>query len=125
MRKLDKLPYVICMISIIMIVLNIVHTKFGTYIVDPRHIIRTYFISIFLPTFNLLCPLFYGKNNIQGVVVWKSKNMTALIAVVVLSIVFLLIVYANQVYYKPEWIEQRWSWDNCPPIRWDFWSILF
>lgn len=125
MKKINKYVLRVCIVCLVFLTVSMIQLKFGTYFVDAKSTIYGYVVSVFLPFILLLNILFQNRKNFKTFIKKEWFNILVLSAMLLLSVFAVVIMRANQVYYKPEWIEQRWSWNNCPPIRWDFWSILF
>lgn len=112
-----------CFIGLICVIFDVISEKFGTY---PQYSSGRYshmeMLGIIFPLAILIIPFFVKKFRKN---LWCKKNIIVSIFVLLISIILIIITYANKDYYWSLWFENgHWERDNCPPIRWDFWNII-
>ena len=56
---------------------------------------------------------------------WTKCGIIFLVSVTIINLILYLIMEGNEVYYRDLWRKEHYTWSECPPIRWDFWNILF
>lgn len=111
-------------IALITVMVNVISEKFGTYpsYSSGGRYSKMEMMGILVPLMVLILPIFIKS--------WRKKLWTVNTVVIsaitlIVSIVLIMIMYANKEYYRWFWIENGpWDRNNCPPIRWDFWNII-
>lgn len=122
MKVKEKAPYKICAVCLLLVLLEAISGKLGTYPVSIGGVFYNgYIIGIVLPAMILLLlPI----NNKYRKVFWKTEVIVMMCSVIIISTALEVITFSNKIYYDSMWQEQHWTWSNSPPIRWDFWNIL-
>lgn len=113
-------------ISVGMVILNVIINRFGTfssYSSGGRHG-NMEIVGILVPLVVLLSPIF--KKDYRKIL-WTRENILLAFFVLILSIIFIIITYANKEYYRPYWFNVNYfdrQWNDAPRIRWDIWNII-
>ena len=56
---------------------------------------------------------------------WTKLGIPTLVFTIIVCSILALIMEGNEVYYRDLLRKEHYTWSECPPIRWDFWNILF
>lgn len=111
------------LVGLLCVILDVISEKFGTY---PHYSSGRYsqmeILGIIFPLAVLIVPIFAKKLREN---MWTKKNIIISIFTLIISVLFISIIYANKEYYWSMWVESgHWERNNCPPIIWDFWNII-
>lgn len=113
------------LLAIITLILDLAFERFGTYpsySSGQTRYSNSEFLGVAIPILIFVLPIFIKNLRANF---WSKKNLVVSSLILILSLYFILVMYANKEYYKVEWIENgHWEWSNSPPIHWDFWNIL-
>lgn len=128
MKNNKKQPFKISVnslnaVAFIAVIGKVIYERMGTY---PHYTGSAFsggeIAGILIPFLILIFPLFKKESRES---LWDYKNIIISTAVLAVSLVLIIIMYSNKEYYSIMWIEEgHWAWNNCPPIRWDFWNII-
>lgn len=108
--------------ALVLVVVNVISERVGTYpSYGSGRFSKSELLGIVIPLMILVIPIF-AKNYRENL--WGRKSIIISIVILIISIVLIVVMYANKDFYRVLWIESHWTRDNCPPIRWDFWNII-
>lgn len=121
-KKINYSVLIVCALSFWFIAQDIYKSNFGRYVGGVSHPTAQLIPLIAPVLFLTFIPM--SDRKIRKAF-WNKSGIISIISVLLIILILFLIMKGNEVYYRDLWYKEQYTWDNCPPIRWDFWNILF